>query len=189
MAEHAKSKRRKKRNLLVEHTPKHVSPEASNQYSIETSNSQKKKKGEASNHTCPTSMELPEEKQLSLTPPTHAHFSINKLTLQHEGSTLYDSFELRAMTRQLNKAIHGSNLPSPPYIRHLNSPLYRLRLDRIYKESAKTPRRISCSQSTDAVVNKRTGMKYTTVDTGGFVTRLWKKVKQGFLRNKQRKEG
>jgi len=139
-------------------------------------------------------MELPEEKQLPVTPPTNAHFwtvsPINKLTLQHEGSTLYDSFELRAMTRQLNKAIHGSNVSSPPYIRHLNSPLYRLQLDRIYREGAKTPRRISCPQSTNAVVDKRTGgMKYSGVDTGGFIMRLWKKVKQGLLRNKQRKEG
>lgn len=150
--------------------------------------------GEASNHTCPTSMEVPEEKQLSLTPPTHAHFwtlnPINKLTPQHEGSTLYDLFELRAMTRQLNKAIHGSNVSSPPpYIRHLNSPVYRLGLDRIYRESTKTPRRISCSPSANAVIDKRMGMKHTRVDTGGFVTRLWKKVKQGLLRNKKRKEG
>ena len=138
-------------------------------------------------------MEVQEEKQLSLTPPTHAHFwnlnPINRLTPQHEGSTLYDSFELRAMTQQLNKAIHGSNVSlPPPYIHHLNSPLYRLGLDRIYRESMKTPRRISCSPSANAVVDKRMGMKHTKVDTGGFVARLWKKVKQGLLRNTQKRK-
>jgi hypothetical protein len=126
-------------------------------------------------------MELQVEKKASspMTTPTHTHFwavsPILKLSPKHGGSTLYDSFELRAITHQLNKAIQGSK-----------SPFYHQQLDRIriHRENVKTPRRISLS----ARDNKKMSMTDTSEGSGGFVTRLWKKVKQGLLRNKQKKD-
>lgn len=62
-----------------------------------------------------TSMQLLMEKQASSrTPQTHAQFwtlspiKNLKVSPKHDGSTLYDSFELRAITHQLNKAIQAS---------------------------------------------------------------------------------
>lgn len=92
-----------------------------------------------------------------------------KLSPNPNGSTLYDSFELQAVTKQLNKAIQGSNGPLSPYSCYLkSSPLYRQGLDRIYKEGAKTPRRITSRRvvdtaSVDAWCPRR------------LVIRLWKK--------------
>lgn len=133
-------------------------------------------------------MQLLMEKQASSrTPQTHAQFWT--LSPKHDGSTLYDSFELRAITHQLNKAIQASNVSSPPYLCHLkNSPCYRQQLGRIYKENAKTSRRASSSLPACAVLDKRMSMADTNEGSGGFVTRLWKKVKQGLLRNEQKKD-
>ncbi|KAM3751310.1 hypothetical protein ACB098_04G099300 [Castanea mollissima] len=141
-------------------------------------------------------MQLLMEKQASsMTPQTHAQFRtlspIKKLKLSytHDGSTLYDSFELRAITHQLNKAIQASNVSSPPYLCHLkNSPFYRQQLGHIYKENAQTSQRASSSLPAHAVLDKRMSMAETNKGSGGFVTQLWKKVKQGLLRNKQKKD-
>lgn len=141
-------------------------------------------------------MQLLMEKQASSrTPQTHAQFwtlspiKNLKVSPKHDGSTLYDSFELRAITHQLNKAIQASNVSSPPYLCHLkNSPFYRQQLGHIYKKNAKTSRRASSSLPACAVHDKRMSMADTNEGSGGFVTRLWKKVKQGLLRNKQKKD-
>lgn len=101
-----------------------------------------------------------------------------RLKFQYNGSDLYDSFEFRDMTQQLNKAIKGSNASSPAYASHPNSRLYQRQLNRIYKENSKTPRRILGPQQ---VPDKRACGGGTREQ--GFVSRLWLKVK-GLLRKK-----
>ncbi|KAG2679405.1 hypothetical protein I3760_11G049100 [Carya illinoinensis] len=130
-------------------------------------------------------MEILVEKQQAMTPPTHANFqtlnTIKRLNPGHQdNNTLYDSFELRAMTHQLNKAIQGSNVSSPPYMFHLKSHFCRKNLARIYKKGAKSSQLISYSPSTHA--RTRT-MSNGAGTIGGFVSRWWKKIKRGFLRN------
>ncbi|KAI4335922.1 hypothetical protein L6164_014518 [Bauhinia variegata] len=102
-----------------------------------------------------------------------------KINLKYDGSDLYDSFELREITYQLNKAIQGSNASSPSYPLNLNSPFYRHQLNRIYREGAKTTKRISHQQIPD----KSACRSGTAV--AGFATRLWMKVKQGLQGHKQ----
>jgi hypothetical protein len=138
-----------------------------------------------------------QEKENDVVEPTRRH------NFQYNGSDLYDSFEFKQMTIQLNqaiensnasspacqemkhklnKAIHGSNALSPAYVFHLNSPFYRHHLNSIYKQSNKTPRRISCPQVEDRqACGRGTGEK-------GFVTRLWLKVKKGLLWKKHEGE-
>lgn len=127
-----------------------------------------------------------------------------RLNIEYNGSDLYDSFEFKQMTLQLNeaiqtskesspayremthrhklkKAIQGSNGSSPSLVFHLNSPIYRRHLKRLYKESTKAPRRISSPQ----VPDKPTCVRGTREK--GFVTRLWLKVK-GLLGKKHEGE-
>lgn len=129
--------------------------------------------------------------------PTRRH------NFQYNGSDLYDSFEFKQMTIQLNEAIENSNASSPAcqemkhklnkavrsssasspaYVFHLNSPFYRHQLNRIYKKSNKKPRRISCPQ----VADKQACGNGTREK--GFVTRLWLKVKKGLLWKKHESE-
>ncbi|KAL7139348.1 hypothetical protein ABFS83_09G044600 [Erythranthe nasuta] len=105
-----------------------------------------------------------------------------KLSPMHNGgsssssSNLLDSYELQAITKQLNRAIRASNGQSTPRSPRLLSPFYLHRLDRIYKQNSNTSKKISSSKQNS---------KCTTTEvkgTRGFVLRLWNKVKQGFLR-------
>ncbi|KAI4343940.1 hypothetical protein L6164_011228 [Bauhinia variegata] len=141
-------------------------------------------------------MDIPEKDE----PVAHA----GKKNLKYNGSDLYDSFELQEMAHQLNKAIQASNASSsayqdmkfplskaiqrsnassPSYVFNLNSPLYLQRLNRIYQEGAKTPRKISHRQ----VPQKRAGKTARTV--AGFTRRLWMKIKQGLLGKSKSGEG
>ncbi|CAI8610110.1 unnamed protein product [Vicia faba] len=86
------------------------------------------------------------------------------------------------MKHKLNKTIHGSGTSSPAYAFHLNSPFYRHHLNRIYKESNKTPRMISCPRVEDKQASGR------GIREKGFVTRLWLKVKKGLLWKKHESE-
>lgn len=135
----------------------------------------------------PNSADFSAEKQPSIdTPPVQTLSPLLKLSPHHNGSNLLDSFELRVVTRQLKAAMLGSSGSSPTYPNRINSPFYRHRLDCIYRENAKTPRRIVCSTKTEDNLSRKVSKKGTRLAYGGFVTRLWKKVKQGLLWNKQR---
>lgn len=128
--------------------------------------------------------------------------STQRLNFQYNGSDLYDSFEFKQITIQLNEAIQTSNASSPAsqemthklnkFIRgssassparpfHLNSPFYRHHLNRIYKESSKTPRRISGPQPQE-VPDKRTCRRGAREK--GFVTCLWMRVKKSLFGKK-----
>ncbi|KAL7161238.1 hypothetical protein ACSBR2_041815 [Camellia fascicularis] len=110
-----------------------------------------------------------------------------RVSPKNNGSTLFDSFELQAVTKKLNRALQGpnSNHPLSPYSYYLRSPLYRQRLGNIYRENAKTPKRIASRRVDRARVDGKAGGKDTGGGRGHFVIRLWKKVKRGFLWNKQ----
>lgn len=136
------------------------------------------KMGEGSNpRGSPTSTDSPAEKQLSMTLNP-----IWRISPRPNGSTLFDSYELQAVTHQLNKAMQGTT-GSPTYINYIKSPFYRQRLGQIYKENAKTPKKIVCSQAPFSDIDRKVNMR---ASTRGFVARLWKKVKKGLLRNNQK---
>lgn len=124
-------------------------------------------------------MEAPEEKQQPHTSPPRTQFisisPIWKLTpRQNQSALYYDSFELRAVARQLNKAIQGSNVSPPPF--------HRRQLDRIHKERNMT-RKVLTYQTGCLALDKKPSMKSTNQPTKGFVARLWKKVWKGWFRN------
>ncbi|KAL2322096.1 hypothetical protein Fmac_026475 [Flemingia macrophylla] len=132
-------------------------------------------------------MEKKQEKEEAVTPT-------RRLNIEYHGSDLYDSFEFKQMTLQLNeaiqtskassptyqemkhrhklnKAIQGFNGSSPSLVFHLNSPFYRRHLKRIYRESKKAPRRISSPKLPEKGACER-GTREK-----GFVRRMWLKVK------------
>lgn len=94
-----------------------------------------------------------------------------KLSPNHNASNLLDSYELEAVTKQINRASNG--LPTLRLF-HLKSPFYLHRLDMIYKQNSNTPKKILNSNK-NGQVNEGKG-------TRRFIVRLWKKVKQGFVR-------
>ncbi|KAL9156083.1 hypothetical protein ABFS82_09G049200 [Erythranthe guttata] len=99
----------------------------------------------------------------------------HNVVVSSSSSNLLDSYELQAITKQLNRAIRASNGQSAPRSPRLLSPFYLHRLDRIYKQNSNKSKKISSS--------KRNSESTTEVKgTRGFVLRLWNKVKQGFLR-------
>ncbi|KAJ0047617.1 hypothetical protein Pint_16215 [Pistacia integerrima] len=134
--------------------------------------------GEASNQRgLPTSTNSPAEKQLSVTLNP-----VWRTSPRPNGSTLFDSYELQAVTHQLNKAMQGTT-GSPTYINYIKSPFFHQRLGRIYKENAKTPKKIMCSQAPFREIDRKVNTRAATRE---FLARLWKKVKQGWFRTNQK---
>ncbi|PIN18488.1 hypothetical protein CDL12_08831 [Handroanthus impetiginosus] len=111
-------------------------------------------------------------------PPAYVLSPIWKLSPKHDRSNLLDSYELQEVTKQLNRAIRASNGRLTPRSSYLRSPFYSHRLDQIYKENAKTSKKISSLKRNNGAGESTTGEK----GTRGFVLRLWKKVKQGVIR-------
>ncbi|XVF54408.1 hypothetical protein PTKIN_Ptkin05aG0178000 [Pterospermum kingtungense] len=112
-----------------------------------------------------------------------------RLSPRKNGSTLYDSYELRAVTYQLNRAMHRSSGSSPAYLCYLkSSPFYSQCLDRVNRENSTAPKRVLCSHLTCATINRNASSRRTKEVTRGFAARLWNKVKQGLLwsNNRQR---
>ncbi|GAV57507.1 hypothetical protein CFOL_v3_01044, partial [Cephalotus follicularis] len=95
----------------------------------------------------PTSTEILIERQQPLTSPAKTMNPFWWRSPWHNGSALYDSYELQAVTLQLNKAMHGSTGSSPAFMCNLESVFCWQGPDRIYTQTAKTPRRIICSQN------------------------------------------
>ncbi|KAL7616795.1 hypothetical protein Lser_V15G00553 [Lactuca serriola] len=91
-------------------------------------------------------------------------------------SNLYDSYEFRAISKQLNRAIKGSNNDSPlsPYSFYLKSatPFYSKQVKRI------------CGTTTNKRVpslSLKTHQDSSQPRAKGFVSRLWAKVKRRFI--------
>ena len=151
--------------------------------------------GEVFNQTdLNTSIEIPRDKQSSKSNQNHEQSRTMSPTLRfsprNNGSTLYDSFELQAVAEQINKAIQGSKMFSSPYLCSLRSPFqaHQQHLERIYSKSIKMPKRISCPRISCKILDDKPGNKGTVGVTRGVVTWMWKKVKRGFSRNRQRNE-
>lgn len=112
-------------------------------------------------------------------------FRLNSSPQNNRSNLLYDSYELQAVVKQLNRAIQGTkgggNLsPSTFYLR---SPHYRQRINNIYKENAKVPKKISSSQkgNTDGAENKAS----TRPRANKVLQQLWEKVKHRFSRSRR----
>ncbi|CAH1442954.1 unnamed protein product [Lactuca virosa] len=88
-------------------------------------------------------------------------------------SNLYDSYEFRAISKQLNRAIKGSNNNSPlsPYSFYLKSatPFYSKQVKRICGTTKN--KRVLCLKTQDSSQPR----------AKGFVSRLWAKVKGRFI--------
>ncbi|KAM1679245.1 hypothetical protein TB2_039134 [Malus domestica] len=143
-----------------------------------------------------TFLEIPADKKPQIATATHAHprmiSPVWRLSPSHNGSTLYDSYEFQAVTHQLNKAMQASKASSSRrYMYCFNSPMYRQGLSRIVKVRAKKPKiklcppRLSCVATGD----QKPSARPVGAVTKGFVARAWRKVKQGFFKNKQKNEG
>lgn len=134
-----------------------------------------------------SSLEVSGAKQSTISTTNHANTetigSILKLSPRHNSSSLFDSFKIQAVTQQLNKAIQGSNMSLSPYIRPRRLALYQQQQLQIYRENIKMPRRLSSSKFSTALDNKPS-TRDASMETRSVVTWLWKKVRQGFLRNK-----
>lgn len=113
---------------------------------------------------------------------------ISRLSPWNNGSTLYDSFELRAVTFQLNRAMQRPSGSSPAYLCYLKSPFHSQCLDRVNRENPKATKKVLCSHLTCATINRNASNRRTKEVTRGFAAKLWNKVKQGLLRsnNKQK---
>ncbi|GJT13614.1 hypothetical protein Tco_0860656 [Tanacetum coccineum] len=90
-------------------------------------------------------------------------------------SNLYDSYEFRAISKQLNRAIKGSNSPLSPYSCYLKSanPFYSNQVRRICGGT-------SLSSSRNRVLGAKTE---DSPRAKGFVWRLWTKLKGSFIRS------
>ncbi|EEF47791.1 conserved hypothetical protein [Ricinus communis] len=132
----------------------------------------------------PQSLTISREAEAPEIAPAHALKPTYRLTPRHNGSTLYDSYEFRAVTEQLNKAMQSLNSSSPTFMSYLKSPFYSHRLDSIYKENSETQKRIMCSRINQRYSDKKASRKGSRVMSGGFASRLWKKIKEGLLWSK-----
>ncbi|XWS51202.1 hypothetical protein CRYUN_Cryun12cG0156700 [Craigia yunnanensis] len=113
----------------------------------------------------------------------------SRLSPRNNGSSLYDSYELRAVIYQLNRAMQRSSGSSPAYLCYLKSPFYSQCLDRVNRENLRAPKKVLCSHLTCATINKNASnrrMKEVTREA----VKLRNKVKQRLLRsnNNQRNE-
>ncbi|KAK8323070.1 hypothetical protein V6Z11_A12G212600 [Gossypium hirsutum] len=147
----------------------------------------------------PPSGKIPNETPLPFTSPTYSHLrTLNpatRLSPRNNGSSLYDSYELRAVTYQLNKAMRQPSGSSPAYLCYLKSPFYSqcnengsrhrsflMRCDRVTLKSENS-RKVLCSHLTWATININARNRRTKEVTRGFAAKLWNKVKQRLLRS------
>ncbi|KAE8730883.1 Diacylglycerol kinase1 isoform 1 [Hibiscus syriacus] len=128
--------------------------------------------------------EIPKEMQLTYASPTYDHIQtldpIARLSPRKNGSTLYDSYELQAVSYQLNKAMQLQRLScsSPAYLCYLKSPLYSQCFSREDKK------KVLCSHLTCAAINRNAASNMRTKKVaGGFAAKLWNKIKQRLLRS------
>lgn len=125
-------------------------------------------------------------------PPTHVHLQtlkpIFRVSPHVSGSTLYDSYELRAVTNQLNQAMQGCN-GSQNLLSFLKSPFYSQRFDRIYRQNSKSPKGITYPKLAHVSFDRKASTNGTKSASRSLVSRLWQKVKKGLSRTKQTSKG
>ncbi|KAL0318743.1 UNVERIFIED_CONTAM: hypothetical protein Sradi_0153700 [Sesamum radiatum] len=116
-------------------------------------------------------------------PAAHALSPIWRFSPNQNGSNLLDSYELQAVTRQLNRAIrasHGLPTSASPSSHLMKSPLYLHCLNKIYRENAKTSKKISRSKLSGGASSGSNNDDAT--GTRGFVVRLWKRITRRLVR-------
>ncbi|KAI5569006.1 hypothetical protein POPTR_012G066250v4 [Populus trichocarpa] len=125
-------------------------------------------------------------------PPTHVHLQtlkpIFRVSPHGSGSTLYDSYELRAVTNQLNQAMQGYN-GAPNLLSFLKSPFYSQRLDRTYRQNSKSPKGITYPKLAHVSFDRKASTTGTKSASGSLVSRLWQKVRKELSRTKQTSKG
>lgn len=106
---------------------------------------------------------------------------------QHNGSELYDSFELQQVVKQLNLAVvkASAEASSPITSALLNSPFYIKCLGRTCKLNVKASRRISFPQ----IRNGGGVQNRVHCESKSIFQRFWNIAKQGFLRAKRTNSG
>ncbi|KAF9608809.1 hypothetical protein IFM89_011847 [Coptis chinensis] len=126
------------------------------------------------------------EKELTMTPAPFIRFQAQpptwKLSPWNGGSTLYDSYELRAVTQQLNRTIQGSQTmysPCPNHVKYIYP--FRGYLDRLYKENAKTPKQVTRSKADGSIIEDD---KSTSNTKRNFMPRWWRRFKLTFRSKK-----
>nr|GMC56358.1 hypothetical protein CDL12_08831 [Ipomoea batatas] len=132
----------------------------------------------ATTATAPASIISPEQTlartKTTTAAPAPALASILSQTLKHSPrhrSSLYDSYELQAITKQLNRAINGS--PSPT----VRNPAYQA-LFCIHKDLAKAPKRISNTKFSIEASNKNEKVRACLVRS------LWSRFRKSIVKSK-----
>lgn len=139
-----------------------------------------------SDQRSPPSLTLPSaEEELAMTPAPYIYIHTTrtpwKLSPSKGGSTLYDSYELRAVTQQLNRTIQGSQVMYSPCASHTKFTYpFRACLDRVYKENTRTPKRVTGAVAVGSTMGDDINLK----GRRKFMPYLWKKLMRKFLGKK-----
>ncbi|KAK6787640.1 hypothetical protein RDI58_016165 [Solanum bulbocastanum] len=107
-----------------------------------------------------------------------------KFSHRHNGSELFDSFELQEVVKQLNLALVKASAESSSPITSavLNSPFYTKCFGGSYKQNAKASRTRRISYSQIGVENRA---DCRSAEINSIFLRLWNMAKQGFSRGKR----
>lgn len=111
-------------------------------------------------------------------PPAITQSPIWKLTPGNNSSkmsSLYDSYELQAVSKQINRAIGGSKSPLSPYSYYINLTPYCSK-----RSSCLTTKRICHPRLECRTHNAQMNCK----GNGGILSRLWKRIKAGLTSSK-----
>ncbi|KAL5987341.1 hypothetical protein ACLOJK_038506 [Asimina triloba] len=113
----------------------------------------------------------PDAKQLQFCPCT----PIWRLSPRNKGSTLYDSYELKAVAQQLNYVVQNNQRHASPYSHQIMSSA----LHNLYKQNA-VPRRVIYPPALGRPVAAQNSKSIQRI-----MSRIWKKFKHAFLPNKK----
>lgn len=118
------------------------------------------------------------QKQQVMSPPTITQSPIWKITPGNNSSkmsNLYDSYELQAVSKQINRAIRGSKSPLSPYSYYMNLTPYCSK-----RSSCLATKRIRYPQ----LESKTHNPKMNSNGNRGTFSRIWKRIKAGLANSK-----
>lgn len=120
----------------------------------------------------------PTHQKPAKSPPAITQSPIWKLTPGNNSSkmsNLYDSYELQAVSKQINRAIRGSKSPLSPYSYYMNLTPYRSR-----QSSCLTTKRICYPQLESKTHNPQLNCK----GNRGILSRIWRRIKARLANSK-----